>query len=142
MLVFEVSLRARCGGDHKEFQCQEASFLQAWNGVGMMLGVVPMYPAGTITSDASGSWGCGAFTSAGERFQLKLPGSWHGIHITAKEVLPIVIGVALWGEQWRGQTVVAVIRSGSNRDERVMHLMRSPTYLRGRKQGSRCSVEE
>ena len=23
MLIFEVSLRARCGGDHKEFQCQE-----------------------------------------------------------------------------------------------------------------------
>ena len=107
-----------------------------------------MCQAGIITSDASGSWGCGAFTSAGERFQLKLPGSWHGIHITAKELLPIV---TLWGEQWRGQTVrclcdnaavVVVIRSGSNRDERVMHLMRSPTYLRGRKQGSRCSVEE
>ena len=40
-----------------------ASFLPAWNGVGMMSGVVPMCPAGTITSDASGSW---AFTSAGD----------------------------------------------------------------------------
>ena len=57
------------------------------------------------------------------RFQLKLPGSWDGIHITAKELLPIVIGAALWGEQWRGQTVrclcdnaavVAVILSGSS----------------------------
>ena len=74
-----------------------ASFLPAWNEVGMMSGVVPMCPAGTITSDASGSWGCGAFTSAGERFQLKRPKSWDGIHITAKERLPIVIGAALWG---------------------------------------------
>ena len=63
-----------------------------------MSGVVLMCQAGTITSDASGPGDVGAFTSAGERFQLKLPGSWDGIHITAKELLPIVIGAALWGE--------------------------------------------
>ena len=39
-------------------------------------------------SDASGSWGCDAFTSAGEWFQLELPSSWDGIHITIKELLP------------------------------------------------------
>ena len=104
----------------------------------MMAGVTPASPTGSITSDASGSWGCGAFTSAGEWFHLALPESWNGIHITTKELLPIVIGTALWGEQWRGKTVrcwcdnaavVAIIRSGSSRDERVMHLMRSLFFI-------------
>ncbi len=36
-------------------------FLPTWNGVGMMSGIVPARYVGTITSDASGSWGCGAF---------------------------------------------------------------------------------
>ena len=44
-----------------------------------------------FTSDASASWGCGAFIYVGEWFQLELPSSWDGIHITIKELLPIVI---------------------------------------------------
>ncbi len=66
-------------------------------GVGMMSGIVPARYVGTKTSDASGSWGCGAFESSGEWIQLKLPESWSSIHITVKELLPIVIGIALWG---------------------------------------------
>lgn len=115
-----------------------ACFLPAWNGVGMMSGIIPTAIAGTITSDASGSWGCGAYSEKGEWFQLKLPGSWDGIHITTKELLPIVISIALWGEQWRGQSVkcwcdnaavVAILRSGRSKDAGVMHLMRSLFFL-------------
>ncbi len=99
-----------------------------------MTGVIPTGVAGTMTSDASGSWRCGAFSSGGEWFQLQLPESWQEIHITVKELLPIVIGIALWGEQWHGRTVrcwcdnatvVAILRSGRSKDVRVMHLMRS-----------------
>lgn len=102
--------------------------------MGMMAGIVPARYVGTITSDASGSWGCGAFETSGEWFQLKLPESWSTVHITVKELLPIVIGIALWGRRWQGGTVrclcdnaavVAIIRSGRSRDERVMHLVRS-----------------
>ncbi len=109
-------------------------FLPTWNGVGMMSGIVPARYVGTITLDVSGSWGCGAFESSGEWFQLKLPESWSSIHITVKELLPIVTGIALWGRKWHGQTVhclcdnaavVAIIKSGRCKDERVMHLMRS-----------------
>ena len=111
-----------------------ASFLPSWNGVSMMSGVVPAYPSASITSDASGSWGCGAFSSAGDWFQLKWPESWSEVHITVKELLPIIMGVALWGRSWQGRTircrcdnmaVVAILKSGSSKDERVMHLMRS-----------------
>ena len=42
----------------------------------------------SITSEASGSWGCGAFSSAGDWFQLKWPGTWSEVHITVKELLP------------------------------------------------------
>ena len=69
----------------------------------MMTGLVPTGIAGTITSDASGSWDCGSYSSEGEWFQLKLPMPWEGIHITVKELLPIVISVALWGGTVAGE---------------------------------------
>ncbi len=55
-----------------------------------MAGVIPTEYAGVLTSDASGSWGCGAFTASGEWFQLRLPESWDAVHITAKPM--IVLG--------------------------------------------------
>ena len=54
--------------------------------------------------------------------------------ITVKELLPIIMGVVLWGRSWQGRTircrcdnmaVVAILKSGSSKDERVMHLMRN-----------------
>ena len=48
-----------------------------------------------LTSDASESWGCGAFMSDGQLFQLQLPACWDGVHITVKELLPIVLGIAV-----------------------------------------------
>lgn len=41
--------------------------------------------------------GCGAFSSAGEWFQIEWLEKWKEFHITVKELLPIVMGVALWG---------------------------------------------
>ncbi len=112
-----------------------ACFLPKWNGTSMMSGLERAERvAGTITSDASGGWGCGAFTSTGEWFQLRWPASWAGVHITIKELVPVVLGLALWGQQWKGQTVrclcdnaavVADLNSGRSKDERVMHLLRA-----------------
>ena len=100
----------------------------------MMTGVVrgPVYE--TITSDASGSWGCGAYTCSGEWFQLKWPKRWHHYHITVKELLPIVLAIAMWGRDWQGSSircrcdnaaVVAVLRSGWCKNKYAMHLLRS-----------------
>lgn len=55
------------------------------------------------SSDASGNWGCGAFTSGRKWFQLSWPVVWMDRHITVKELLPIIIGVAIWGSRWRDQ---------------------------------------
>ena len=108
-------------------------FLEDWNGVAMCNSVIYRAPEATITSDASGRWGCGAFTDGGEWFQFRWPAEWEGVHITSKQLLPIVAACAVWGSLWQGCTVrclcdnaavVAIIRSGSSRDPCVMHLMR------------------
>lgn len=57
-----------------------------------------------VTSDALGSWSCGAFiTPSYQWFQLSWPLSWVNIHITAKELIPIVISTAIWGISWHNQ---------------------------------------
>jgi len=60
-----------------------------------MASIVQRLSRTVLTSDASGSWGCGAFTSDGQWFQLQLPACCDGIHITVKELLPIVLSVAI-----------------------------------------------
>lgn len=109
-------------------------FLPTWNGITMMSSVCRTQPMTTVTSDASGGWGCGAFSSDGQWFQCRWPGSWDSVHITVKELLPIVVAIALWGHEWQGRTircrsdnaaVVSIINSGRSKDQLAMHLMRS-----------------
>ena len=47
----------------------------------------------TLTSDASRSWGCGAFTATGEWFQFQWPQS--EVQIMVKELAAVVLGVAI-----------------------------------------------
>ena len=111
-----------------------ACFLPTWNGTGMMAGVNRFRYSATVTADASGHCGCGAFSSTGEWFQPQWPESWRMVHITMKELLPVVLAVAMWGSQWQGKNVrcrsdnaavVAILNSGWSKDESAMHLMRS-----------------
>ena len=82
--------------DLQWWQC----FLLTWNGRNMWSGIIP---GAVLTSDASSTWGCGAFTSSGEWFQLEWPDTH--VHITVKELLPIVISTAVWGHKWAEKTV-------------------------------------
>ena len=102
-----------------------------------------MSPFEKITSDASGHWGCGAFTGTGKWFQYQWPGEWDTVHITVKELLPIVVAVAVWGHRWQGRTVrclcdnaavIAIIRSGSSKDPSAMHLLRCLFFFTARYQ--------
>ena len=72
-------------------------FLQEWNGTSF-------FPALTtsveVISDASGSFGCGAFVNKLGWFQLQWPDSWQPINIAAKELVPVVIAAAVWGHCW------------------------------------------
>ena len=66
-----------------------------------------MPPGPTVTADASGSWGCGAYCALPlvHWFQIQWPTSWKDTHIAAKELLPLVISSAIWGHHWRGSCV-------------------------------------
>ena len=107
-----------------------ALFLADWNGVSMMTDSDSTNLAEIVTSDASSSWGYGAFTSTGLWFQCRWPGLWDS---ACKELLPIVIACAIWGHMWTGKkikcvtdntAVVAIVNSGKSQDQLAMHLVR------------------
>ena len=107
-----------------------ALFLPLWNGRSML---PPEEPAHTLTSDASGSWGCGAVTEADEFFQVKWPDSWAQVNIAVKEMVPVVIAVATWGCRWGpckllvrsdNMSVVCALSAGLARDPALMHQLR------------------
>jgi len=72
-------------------------------------------PMVTVTSDVSGRWGCGAFASMGKWLQCEWQGVWEETRITAKELLPVVLACAIWGQQWQGQmiSVLAIMQQWS-----------------------------
>ena len=106
-------------------------FAKLWNGISIFPAVSS--PQVFLTSDASGAWGCGAFTER-EWFQLQWTPQ-HGLNeqITFKELLPIVLSVLTWGRHWRGchlhcncdnEAVVHLLSSRYSRNSNIMHLLR------------------
>lgn len=90
-----------------------------------------------VISDASGTFGCGAFSVNHGVLQLAWPPNWQATHITAKELVPIVIAAALWGTSWQkkcvrfrsdNMAVVQVLRSRTSRDNIIMHLLRCLSF--------------
>ena len=91
----------------------------------------------TLTSDASGGWGCGAYWDS-QWFMLPWTGPITECHLTAKELVPIVAAAALWGKEWQGQTVqvwcdntvvVSIVNHGLSRDKQAMHLARCLVFI-------------
>jgi len=73
------------------------TFIASWNGTTMMAALnLPMEPDAVLWSDASGSWGCGAYSGV-QWFQCKWSDTWQPFAIAVKELLPIAItcGLAL-----------------------------------------------
>lgn len=105
-------------------------FLQDWNGSSFF---PPTTPALEVVSDASGSYGCGAFSLPHGWFQVQWPEDWAATHIAPKEMVPLVVAAALWGYKWKrsricfktdNMAVVAVLRNRTSRDHLLMHLLR------------------
>ena len=65
----------------------------------MMRVVTPIQPpAFTITTDVSGSWGCGTYWLEVHKWlQRPWQGLWDCIPIHTKELLPILLAAATWG---------------------------------------------
>ena len=110
-----------------------ASFLPKRNGVSMMAVPMRASPGAIVVSDASGNWGCSAYSSQEEWFQFQWPESWAGIHIIIKELLPIVMSCAVRGKTIKcvcdNTAMVAIINSGRSKDNQVIHFMRCLTFL-------------
>ena len=123
-----------------------AAFLGLWNGVASV-NAHPIVGRIRVWTDASGSFGCGAVNPTSWEW-LQLP--WSAVHgvalhelrgdsITLKEVIPIVLACALWGRQWRGQSItiycdnteaVSVVNFGYSRAPRIMQLLRCLFFIR------------
>ena len=81
------------------------SLLSTRQGVSVQQFLTLGQPNRHLFSDASGSWGCGAW-SLPHWFQLFWPHG-HGLSsITLMELVPIVLAAAAWGTTWRGLFVL------------------------------------
>ena len=94
-------------------------------------------PTFTVTSDASGSWGCGAHSS-NQWFQLQWNEAAASKSIANLELIPILISGLIWGRQWAGkyvccrcdnQSVVDIVQSRYSRDDDLMQLLRSLFFI-------------
>lgn len=123
-----VRLTAKCKADIAWW----ALLAPEWNGISYLPGTCRSGPI--ITSDASGSWGCGAFSNDTLKwFQLKWPHQWSTVNIAVKELVPVVASAAIWGKDWSRSTVlfrsdnmavVQVLNAGTARDQTMSHLLR------------------
>ena len=123
------------------------AFLESWNGISMIHS--GQQPSIHIWTDASGRFGCGAIEPISKHWiQMKWPKENMGSgmpldeeSITLKELLPIVLACAVWGESFRNMRVtvhcdnlgtVALVNSGYSRVPQIMHLLRCLFFVRAR----------
>lgn len=136
--VKELDFYTRLG---KEFRSDLAwwhTFLARWNGLSLLRsGHSPTPPDYIIQTDASGSWGCGAFLQ-GSWFQWQWPSDWAPMSIMAKELVPILLSAVTWGYQLAKRVVlfqcdnlslVTAISKGSSKDPKVMQLLRCLSFF-------------
>ena len=112
------------------------TFASHWNGTHLI--IHSQSPETTVTSDASGLWGCGAWhKQTGSNFP-----AWDDatvkLHIAVKELLPIVISSAIWGDRWKGHKVqafcdntaaVGAINAIVSKDKHMVHILRCLFFI-------------
>ena len=90
-----------------------------------------------MTSDASGSWGCGAWCGP-LWFQLQWNGKSQHLQIAIKEFIPVLIASFIWGHKWKGhnvlvycdnEAVVFVLNKCYSRDCYLAHMLRTLFFI-------------
>ena len=109
------------------------TFIEGWNGLSLLRGESWSTPADhCIQTDASGSWGCGAFLE-GKWLQWQWPYEVLHLSIMAKELIPITLSCVVWGPtlakskvliQCDNLSLVSAITKGYSKDKEVMRLLR------------------
>ena len=92
-----IKLNEEARSDLEWWHC----FVEDWNRVSMLSSLNKQRPVAVITADASGTWGCGTVCDK-EWFQLCWNGRLAQSHITVKELTPVMVAVAIWGQKWIG----------------------------------------
>ena len=114
-------------------------FSTEWNSISFLPPPTRL-PLKQLASDASGSWGCGAYYDS-HWFQLQWDRRSVELPIMVKEMLPIVLACTVWGQEWAAscvrclcdnQAVVACLRSRTSRDGHCMHLLRTLAFVEAR----------
>ncbi len=114
-------------------------FLVDWNGISFLPSPSHL-PQTEFTSDASGSWGAGAWHRE-SWFQIQWGPRSQALSIAEKELVPIILACDTWGSTWHGQqvlchcdnqVVVACLRSRSSKDKGLMHLLRCLVFVEAR----------
>ena len=112
-------------------------FIEAWNGTSAAPSVFNRPADLSITADASGTWGCGAYHGS-HWFQIQWNELLQGAHISVKELTPIVIATAIWGHHLVQKSVkvltdnAAVVAAINNSPSRCIisaHLLRCLAFL-------------
>ena len=95
-----------------------------------------------VTSDASGSWGCGAWCRTSS-LQIQWGSQSKPLTITEKELVPIIMPCDTWGKTWQGrrvlchcynQIVVACMWSRTSKESGLMHLLRCLVFVEAQNQ--------
>ena len=116
-------------------------FVAKWNGVSFLAPPTHL-PQLEVTSDASGSWGCGAWHEA-SWFQCEWGPQAGHLTIAGKELIPVILACDTWGKTWKdrrihcycdNQVVVACMRSRTSKDDGLMHLLRCLTFVEAQHQ--------
>ena len=116
-------------------------FVAEWNRVSF-LAPPPQLPATAMASDASGSWGCGAWHGT-RWFQLQWDAASQELPIALKELLPVVLAYELWGPLWGNQMVrchcdnqVVVVslrsRTWTWKNSHCMHMLWALAFIEAR----------
>jgi hypothetical protein len=112
------------------------TFLARWNGISF-LPPPSLLPETTLTTDVSGSWGCGAWHD-NQWLQLQWDDRARPLSIATKELITIILSCAAWGKAWQGrqvlcrcdnQVVVACLRSRTSKDKGIMNLLRCLVFI-------------
>ena len=107
-------------------------FVEHWNGISLLWNSRKLSPDITVSTDASGSWGCGVCWGT-HWLQLKWPSRIKDLPIAVKELIPVVLAAAIFGPQWSGKViqfkidnaaVVQVIEATYAKNSHLMHLLR------------------
>ena len=116
-----------------------ATFLDMWNGVSVISALCRRPIDARLISDASGSWGCGAYFGS-KWFALAWSScpAWAEVHISVQELLPIVVSCAIWGSDMTGDhirclcdnaAVVVMINKHTSKHPVAMHLLRCLFFI-------------